>query len=65
MSRAYALPVSKALAGREKDIEFVRAAIRHGLAAQRTLFERLGSTDVDDARRDRAEELFRTALPVP
>ena len=46
------LAVSKLVAGREKDIEFVRGLIRHGLTRVEVIRERLGLTALDDARRD-------------
>lgn len=45
------LAVAKAVAGREKDLEFLRQAVRHGLIAKTTLLERVASTALDDARR--------------
>lgn len=47
------LLVSKYVAGREKDREYVRAAARHGLADRETLRERLERTPVDAATRQR------------
>jgi hypothetical protein len=47
------LVVSKYVAGREKDLEYVRAAIRHGLVHPSTLLERLSRTPVDPASRVR------------
>jgi hypothetical protein len=45
------LAVAKAVAGREKDLEFLREVARHGLVRESTLVERLAATDLDDARR--------------
>jgi Nucleotidyltransferase of unknown function (DUF6036) len=46
------LVLSKYVASREKDREFNRAAIRHGLVQRDLLLDRLGSMDVDpDLRR--------------
>jgi hypothetical protein len=42
------LLISKYVAGRQKDGEFVRAAIRHRLVKQRVLLERLEMTPVDN-----------------
>jgi hypothetical protein len=47
------LVVSKYVAGREKDREYVRAAIRHRLVERDTLSERLVKTPIDDAQRSR------------
>ncbi len=47
------LVVSKYVAGREKDREYVRAAINHRLVAPSTLIERLGQTPVDPTSRER------------
>lgn len=46
------LVVSKCIAGREKDVRFLRAAVRHGLVDRATLFERLAATEVPAAVRD-------------
>lgn len=45
------LAVAKTVAGREKDLEFLREAIRHGLVHPDTLRDRLAATDLDDDRR--------------
>jgi hypothetical protein len=45
--------ISKYIAGREKDREYVRAAIRHRLVTPSTLHDRLGRTPVDAASRER------------
>ena len=45
------LLISKCAAGREKDVEFVAAAIRHGLADRTTLLQRLGQTALTPERR--------------
>jgi len=50
------LVVSKYIAGRDKDLRFVRAALRHGIVNADTLLERLASTEVDAARRDLARK---------
>ena len=42
------LVISKYVAGREKDMEFARAVISHGLVAQDTLQSRLEATPIDD-----------------
>jgi hypothetical protein len=47
------LIVSKYVAGREKDREYVRAAIRHRLVERDTLLDRLARTPVDDPQRAR------------
>jgi hypothetical protein len=47
------LVISKYAAGREKDREYVRVAIRHRLVAPSTLRERLAQTPVDPASRER------------
>lgn len=44
------LAIAKAVAGREKDLEFLREAVRHRLVDERTLRARLSETDVDEAR---------------
>ncbi len=46
------LAVSKLVAGREKDIEFVRGLVQHGLARVETIRERLEQTALDNARRE-------------
>jgi hypothetical protein len=46
------LLISKCVAGREKDREYVRAAVRHRLVDRTTLLERLARTPVDERQRD-------------
>ena len=53
------LVISKLVAGREKDLEFVRAVVAHDLADRATLEERLAVTDVDDDRRRLIAGLIR------
>jgi hypothetical protein len=43
--------VSKLAAGREKDLSWVGALIRHGLVSPATLYERLAQTPLDEPRR--------------
>jgi len=45
------LVISKYVAAREKDMEFVRAVIRHDLVTQDTLQSRLEATPIDDSAR--------------
>jgi hypothetical protein len=47
------LVISKYVAGREKDREYVRAALRHRLVAPSTLLDRLAHTPIDPGSRDR------------
>ena len=47
------LVISKYVAGREKDRDYLRAVARHGLANRDTLIERLERTDVPDESRAR------------
>jgi hypothetical protein len=47
------LVISKYVAEREKDLEFIRAAIAHGLVEEKTLMHRLESTPIDESRRQR------------
>jgi hypothetical protein len=47
------LVVAKYVAGREKDRDYVRAALRHRLVARDTLLERLAGTPIDEAQRAR------------
>jgi hypothetical protein len=47
------LLISKYVAEREKDLDFVRVAIGHGLAEEETLRHRLESTPIDETRRRR------------
>lgn len=44
------LAVSKLVAGREKDVDFVTALIRHKLANAETVRERLAMTPMDEAK---------------
>jgi hypothetical protein len=45
------LLVSKAIAGREKDLLFLRGAVRHRLVERERLLTRLEDTEIDEARR--------------
>jgi len=47
------LVISKYVAEREKDLEFNRAAIVHGLVEEENLRHRLESTSIDESRRQR------------
>ena len=47
------LVISKYAAGREKDREYVRAALRHRLVDPSVLRQRLRATSIDQATRDR------------
>jgi len=50
------LVISKYAAGREKDRDYVRAAIRHQLVREETLRERLATTPIVPSERDRIAE---------
>ncbi|MFO7561752.1 MAG: DUF6036 family nucleotidyltransferase [Enhygromyxa sp.] len=52
------LAVSKYAANREKDREFVRALVRHGLITRPTLLERLAQTSLDPRLRSLIEGLI-------
>ena len=54
------LVISKYAAAREKDRDYVRAALHHGLVDGETLLERLGQTTLDVEQRERLRELIRT-----
>ena len=54
------LVVSKYAAGREKDRDYVRAAIRHRLVEPRVLLERLASTAVEPPTRERIARQVET-----
>lgn len=56
------LLVSKYVAGREKDLEFARAAIRHRLADGPTLLRRLAATPLEPEPRRVAEARIRRDL---
>ena len=47
------LVISKWVAGREKDRDYVRAALRHRLVDRDTLLERLARTPIDETHRSR------------
>lgn len=54
------LVVSKLAAGREKDLEFCRAALRERLAEHDTVVARLGLTETDPDRRDAVTSMLRS-----
>jgi uncharacterized nucleotidyltransferase DUF6036 len=47
------LPISKYVAGRDKDRDYVRAAVRHRLADRATLLDRLARTPISEEQRGR------------
>ena len=59
------LLVSKLVAGREKDHQFVRQAILHRLATEHVLLERLEGTPVDSAARKRLGVLVQSCFRDP
>lgn len=58
------LAVSKLVAGREKDVAFVAALLREGLAEVGVVRERLGMTGLDEARRATCEVVLQRCLGV-
>jgi len=52
------LVISKYAAGREKDRDYVRAALRHGLVSTETLLERLDQTALDGEQAERLRKLI-------
>jgi hypothetical protein len=52
------LVISKYVAGREKDRDYVRAAARHGLAHRATLLARLARTPISQEQRARVSRLI-------
>jgi len=59
------LVIAKAVAGRERDREFVREAIRHRLVDQPTLGERLAGTPVLPVVADRVRGWFAADFALP
>lgn len=58
------LAVSKLVAGREKDVGFVAALLRHGLAKSETILEQLAATPLDPSQRELClARLRRLAVP--
>jgi hypothetical protein len=55
----YDLAVSKLVAGREKDIAFLTALFRHGLAAPDIVRQRLAHTALEESRRADVEARLR------
>jgi hypothetical protein len=53
------LLAAKAVAGREKDIDFIREAAKHGLAQKEELLSRLALIDTAPSTIERAEALVR------
>jgi hypothetical protein len=54
------LVLSKYIAGREKDLEFVKAAAMHGLVQRDELLKRLPTIPVDEAVRHLAEQRIKS-----
>ena len=59
------LVLSKYIAGREKDLEFVAAAAKHKMVERDELLRRLASMQVDEARRQLAEQRIRMHHAAP
>jgi len=59
------LVLSKYIAGREKDVEFVEAAARHGLVDGDLLLQRLPTMQVEAARLKLAEQRIRLHNAIP
>lgn len=60
------LLISKVIAGREKDFDFLREAAKHGLADRETLLARLETVEVDPLIRASARAAVERALaPSP
>jgi hypothetical protein len=55
------LAIAKAVAGREKDLAFLRDVLHHGLADAAILTERLAATPLDEAARRRVQERLAAA----
>jgi hypothetical protein len=53
------LVISKYAAAREKDRDYVRAALRHRLVAEETLLHRLDQTTLDLEQRERLRRVIR------
>jgi len=53
------LVISKYAAAREKDRDYVRAALHHGLVSQETLLERLDQTTLEVEERERLRKLIQ------
>lgn len=53
------LAISKLVAGRPKDLEFLQELIRHRMIDLSTLFERLADTGIQDSERDRIRARIR------
>jgi hypothetical protein len=56
------LLVSKTIAGREKDLSFLREAAKHRMADRRVLLYRLATVDVDTAVREKARFAIERAF---
>lgn len=59
------LVVSKLVAGRGKDVQFVSAALRHGLVKMPTLRERLAQTDLEPQQRAAVTTRLQRVLDEP
>jgi hypothetical protein len=56
------LLASKALAGRDKDIDFISEAAKHGLADKNTLLSRLATVNAPTQAIERAQALVRRSF---
>jgi hypothetical protein len=57
------LLAAKAIAGREKDIDFLTEAAKHGLAQKNELLSRLALVEADRSILERAQALVRRLFP--
>jgi hypothetical protein len=53
------LAIAKYAAGREKDLDFTRALVRHGMVVRDVLEQRLGATSLEPAARSRISSLIQ------
>lgn len=58
------LVISKYVAGREKDREYVRAAVRHRLVDPSLLLERLAQTPIESQQRERISQQIAVDSPA-
>lgn len=59
------LLISKVIAGREKDFDFLREAVKHGLADRDTLLARLETVDADPRVRASSRSAIERAFSSP
>lgn len=58
------LAISKLIAGRSKDLEFVQELVRHNMIQKKTMLRRLGQTDLQESMRSNLRARIKSLFVV-